>query len=287
MKDILMTEADLNIFLTGVGLVNEQARFSELTGGFHNAVWLVEIGDRRLVAKYFSESMTGTLFPNLPMDEAEALRRLEGLDVAPRLVGFWPEVSLLVYEYVQGTMWNSDMVGVAELLLRKEAADPTGFRTVSLRSEDILMEGDLLFARCASEAVEFRPKPMAIPKLEKLSLIHTDVGVNLVGTGAGLRLIDWQCPAIGDICEDIYSFLSPAFQILGGRLPLTDEQISIFWNALDRCDIAHRYDQLRASFAWRFSGYCAWQEQVLEDPNICSKYSRALEVELAYIKDAP
>jgi hypothetical protein len=183
-------------------------------------------------------------------------------------------------------MWNSDMVGVAELLLRKEFADPNGFRTVPLTSEDILIEGDLLFARCASEAVEFRPKPVAIPKLEKLSLIHTDVGVNLVGAGTGLRLIDWQCPAIGDICEDIYSFLSPAFQILGGRPPLTYEQISIFWNALDRPDLAHRYDQLRASFAWRFSGYCAWQAQVLEDPNICSKYRRALTVELAYMKDA-
>jgi len=81
--------------------------------------------------------------------------------------------------------------------------------------------------------------------------------------------------------------LSPAFQILGGRPPLTDEQISIFWNALDRPDLAHRYDQLRASFAWRFSGYCAWQAQVLEDSNICSKYRRALTVELAYMKDAP
>ena len=282
-----MTEADLYIFLTGVGLVDEPACFSKLTGGFHNAVWLIEIGDQQLVAKCFSETMMGTLFPNLPVDEAEALRRLEGLDVAPRLVGFWPEVSLLVYEYVEGSMWNSDMVGVAELLLRKEVADPNGFRTVPLTSEDILIEGDLLFARCASEAVEFRPKPIAIPKLEKLSLIHTDVGVNLVGAGSGLRLIDWQCPAIGDICEDIYSFLSPAFQILGGRPPLTDEQISIFWNALDRPDLAHRYDQLRASFAWRFSGYCAWQAQVLEDPNICSKYRRALTVELAYMKDAP
>jgi hypothetical protein len=281
-----MTETDLNNFLTGVGLINEQACFSKLTGGFHNAVWLVKIGDQQLVAKCFSETMTGTLFPNLPVDEAEALRRLEGLDVAPRLVGFWQEVSLLVYEYVEGNMWNSDMVGVAELLLRKEFADPNGFRTVPLTSEDILIEGDLLFARCDSKAVEFRPKSIAIPKLEKLSLIHTDVGVNLVGAGSGLRLIDWQCPAIGDICEDIYSFLSPAFQILGGRPPLTYEQISIFWNALDRPDLAHRYDQLRTSFAWRFSGYCAWQAQVLEDPNICSKYRRALTVELAYMKDA-
>jgi len=282
-----MTEADLYIFLTGVGLVDEPACFSKLTGGFHNAVWLIEIGDQQLVAKCFSETMMGTLFPNLPVDEAEALRRLEGLDVAPRLVGFWPEVSLLVYEYVEGSMWNSDMVGVAELLLRKEVADPNGFRTVPLTSEDILIEGDLLFARCASEAVEFRPKPIAIPKLEKLSLIHTDVGVNLVGAGSGLRLIDWQCPATGDICEDIYSFLSPAFQILGGRPPLTDAQISIFWNALDRPDLAHRYEQLRASFAWRFSGYCAWQAQIVEDPNICSKYRRALTVEFAYMKDAP
>jgi thiamine kinase len=282
-----MTEADLYIFLTGVGLVDEPACFSKLTGGFHNAVWLIEIGDQQLVAKCFSETMMGTLFPNLPVDEAEALRRLEGLDVAPRLVGFWPEVSLLVYEYVEGSMWNSDMVGVAELLLRKEVADPNGFRTVPLTSEDILIEGDLLFARCASEAVEFRPKPIAIPKLEKLSLIHTDVGVNLVGAGSGLRLIDWQCPATGDICEDIYSFLSPAFQILGGRPPLTDAQISIFWNALDRPDLAHRYEQLRASFAWRFSGYCAWQAQIVEDPNICRKYRRALTVEFAYMKDAP
>ena len=154
-----MTEADLYIFLTGVGLVDEQACFSKLTGGFHNAVGLVEIGDQQLVAKCFSETMMGTLFPNLPVDEAEALRRLEGLDVAPRLVGFWPEVSLLVYEYVEGNMWNSDMVGVADLLLRKEAADPNGFRTVPLTSENILIEGDLLFARCASEAVKFRPKP--------------------------------------------------------------------------------------------------------------------------------
>lgn len=42
--------------------------------------------------------MTGTLFPNLSADEAEALRRLTGLDVAPELVWFWPEATLLVYE---------------------------------------------------------------------------------------------------------------------------------------------------------------------------------------------
>jgi thiamine kinase len=80
-------------------------------------------------------------------------------------------------------------------------------------------------------------------------LIHTDVGVNLVGSGGGLRLIDWQCPAVGDICEGIYSFLSPAFQILGERPQLSDEQIKSFWDTLDRPDLARRYSKLRAAFA--------------------------------------
>ena len=52
--------------------------------------------------------MTGTLFPNLPEDEAEALRRLAGLKVAPDLVGFWPEESLLAYEFAEGDMWDGD-----------------------------------------------------------------------------------------------------------------------------------------------------------------------------------
>ena len=100
--------------------------------------------------------MTGTLFPNLPRDEAEALRRLAGLDVAPDLVGFWPDASLLVYDFVEGDMWDGDMASVARLLLRKEAADPTGFRTVPLTIPDIIAEGDALFAAAAHASCPHR-----------------------------------------------------------------------------------------------------------------------------------
>ena len=86
--------------------------------------------------------MNGTLFPNLPEDEAEALRRLAGLDVAPDLVGFWPQESLLVYEFVEGEMWHGDMHSVAVLLTRKEAADATGFRSVPLSLPDIKVVQD-------------------------------------------------------------------------------------------------------------------------------------------------
>ena len=107
--------------------------------------------------------------------------------------------------------------------------------------------------------------------------------MNLVGAGSNLRLIDWQCPAIGDICEDIYSFLSPAFQILGERAPLTDAQVRDFWDALARPDLEERYDLLRPAYAWRFAGYCAWRADVLEDAAICARYRRALAEELSYM----
>lgn len=278
-----MTEVELWDFLAKQGLADNGSAFRKLKGGYLNSVWRVDTPDGCLIAKEFAKPMTGTLFPNLPEDEAEALRRLAGLDVAPDLVGFWPDASLLVYDYVEGPMWDGDMANVAQLLLRKEAADPTGFRTVPLTIPDIIAEGDALFARCASQAVANFPPAANVPPPQKLSLIHTDIGVNLVGSGSNLRLIDWQCPAIGDICEDIYSFLSPAFQILGERAPLTDAQIRDFWDTLARPDLEERYALLRPAYAWRFAGYCAWRADVLEDAAICARYRRALAEELIYM----
>ena len=278
-----MTELELRRFLAKQGLADSQAELRKLKGGYLNTVWCIDAPNRCLVAKEFVKPMTGTLFPNLPMDEAEALRRLAGLDVAPELVGFWPEKSLLIYDFVEGNMWDGDVQGVAQMLLRKEAADPTGFRNVPLNPQDIIAEGDALFARCKSPPDAIYPPRVHVPPPQKLSLIHTDIGVNLVGAGKTLRLIDWQCPAIGDICEDVYSFLSPAFQILAEREPLTDAEVSNFWLALMRPDLEARYALLRPAYAWRFSGYCAWRSEVLDDAEICARYNRALEKELSYM----
>ena len=270
-------------FLAKQGLADNGSAFRKLKGGYLNSVWRVDTQDGCLVAKEFAKPMTGTLFPNLPEDEADALRRLAGLDAAPDLVGFWPEASLLVYDFVEGDMWDGDMASVARLLLRKEAADPAGFRSVPVTAPEIIAEGDALFARCISPPDVIPPPQAKVPPPQKLSLIHTDIGVNLVGAGSGLRLIDWQCPAIGDVCEDIYSFLSPAFQILGMREPLTDAQVQDFWDALARPDLEARYALLRPAYAWRFAGYCAWRAEVLEDAEICARYRRALGEELGYL----
>ena len=279
-----MTEVELRDFLCSHALADDQTDIQKLKGGYLNTVWRVDFGEKCLVAKEFSEPLAGTLFPNLPEDEAEALRRLAGLGVAPDLVGYWPDASLLVYDFVEGDMWDGDMQSVATLLNRKEAADATGFRVVPLTIPDIIAEGDALFARCTSPPDATPPPRTEVPPPKKLSLIHTDIGVNLVGAGENLRLIDWQCPAIGDICEDVYSFLSPAFQILGERAPLTDAQVHDFWSALSRPDLLERYTVLRPAYAWRFAGYCAWRAEVLEDAEIRARYAQALDAELAYIR---
>lgn len=276
-----MTEGELAGFLTAEGLCEGRPLIETMKGGYLNRVLRVTCGTRRLVVKHFATAMEGTLFPNLPADEAAALRRLGGLRVAPELVGFWPEHSLLVYDYVEGDLWDGDLAAVVALLLRKEAADPAGFRAVALTPEAILAAGDALFARCQAPPPRPRPQAVEIGPPARLSLIHTDIGAaNLVGAGAALRLIDWQCPAAGDLCEDLHSFLSPAFQILSERAPFTGDERWAFLAALERPDLAARYERLRPAYAWRMGAYCCWRAEVLPDPVVRDRYRRAAAAEL-------
>ena len=46
--------------------------------------------------------------PNLPQVEAKALRRLQGLDVAPDLVGIFPDLDVLICHYLPGPEWQDD-----------------------------------------------------------------------------------------------------------------------------------------------------------------------------------
>lgn len=204
---------------------------STLHGGYWNQVMKASGPDGALVLKRYAKVLPNSLFPNLPAAEAAALTRLEGLNVAPEPRGFWLQDNILLYSFVEGSLWSGDLDAVAAMLIRKERADPACFRTVPWQPEGILEQGDGLLARCsdhghAERLRHARPRQFEIASPARLSLIHTDIGPgNLVGSGSGLRLIDWQCPAEGDVTEDIYSFLSPAFQILSDRPPLADDQI--------------------------------------------------------------
>lgn len=279
-----MTGAEVEAFLRDKGLWQGPVSVRALKGGYQNEVLDVSTGALRLVLKRFMPATTGTLFPNLPADEARALEALGPLGVAPRLLGYWPDQALMAYAFVEGAQWETGVADVARLLLAKEAADPTGFRRVPLEPEGILAEGDALFARCQASPGAARPVPVAIGAPERLSLIHTDLGAsNLIGAGAGLRIIDWQCPAAGDLAEDVYSFLSPAFQVLNLHAELTAAAEADFWAALGRPDLRARYAVLRPFYAWRFAGYCLWRSETRPEPEVRERYVRAWQAELRHM----
>lgn len=261
-----------------------------LSGGYWNDVLRLDTDQGRLVLKHYRAVMPGTLFPNLPHDEARALERLAGQGVAPDPVGFWADDAVLMYRYIEGAPWAGDISALAALLRRKEGVDPIGFRAVAITPEAILAEGAALFDRCADDAITrrlraLRPEVTEAPPLPRRHLIHTDIGaMNLIGAGEGLRLIDWQCPAAGDGAEDVYTALSPAFQILNLRPPLTAQQRATLLAALVGSDQITRLPALESAFAWRMAGYCCLRLQTADDPAVRDRYTRAAAAEADHIE---
>lgn len=257
-------------FLATRGLIKSRDLAAELLpGGYQNQVFRVRGPALDWVVKRFSPSAELGLFPNLPDAEALALERVAGLGVAPRPVAFVKndgEAPVLVYEYYRGQPWNGDTAQVARLLRVVAGADDSGFRRVPMVPRDILEQGDLYAAACPaavrSRLTAARPRPVAMAPGPR-SLIHTDFGPgNLIAGAEGLKAIDWQCPASGDAAEDLAAFLSPAFQILYGRMPLTDAEEMELLDAYDDPATVERLRLLRPFFDWRMAAYCAMRRLI-------------------------
>jgi len=268
------------ILLAREGLYEGPITTKTLTGGLWNDAVRVDAGDQTYVFKTYCEVPEDTFFPNSAVDEAKALKRLAGLEISPEFVALWPEENLLAYKYVEGNTWNGDVTAVAQLLVRKEACDPTGFQLGKLTPHELLAEGDAIFAKCRYATPPARPIPIDIETPTRLSMIHRDIGPsNLVGSGEQLRLIDWQCPTAGDLSEDIYSFLAPAFHIVSGSKPLTGEERLQFFQVLDLPASKRRYELLTPYFAWRMAAYCCWRSETHEDSEIRQRYRKAAAAE--------
>jgi thiamine kinase-like enzyme len=92
-------------------------------------------------------------------------------------------------------------------------------------------------------------------------LLHTDVVPgNLILGDEGLRLIDWQCPAIGDPIVDIMMFLSPGMhEIYGsGKLSMKDHE-TFLMNLTPK--LRSRYNILGPLYHWRLAAYCFWKAE--------------------------
>ena len=284
-----------------------------LTGGFWNKVYRLRTGDKLgldWVVKQFVQVPVNPMFPILPEAEYAALQFLQGRACAPNPVAFIadsPAGSLLVYEYIRGSSWDGRLDAAAKLLARVhripvDAFARNAFRQLATEPADLLGHAQRMLdchATAVSDSVRalFPSGTLQIKTpVGRPSLVHTDCGPgNMVSSPEGLRLIDWQCPGIGDGLQDVVTFLSPAMQILYGYPVLTQEQerqfLQAYVTALDdpaanTPTVQARLAGTRAAHHYRFAAYCAMRSQDTagSDEKTSHIYSVALAAELQMLQ---
>lgn len=245
------------------GLVDPGARWTPLAGGRVNRLW--RVGE--VVVKRYDPRAASPLFPNDPDAEAAALAAFAPAGLAPLPLGRgngW-----LAYRYHPGRRWSGRMAdeppgGVARLLgrLHRQPAGGLGFlRRLPSGADALRAQGRAILRGCAGglppppDVADPGPAPVPVP-------IHGDaVPGNVIAGPAGLVLIDWQCPALGDPAEDLALFLSPAMQMLYRGAPLTATEADAFLSAYPDPRAAGRYRALAPLFRWRMAAHCLWRAE--------------------------
>jgi len=283
-----MTEAPTALVhtLVEIGLVGKTSRWVAMPGGRTNRVWRIETPGGAIVCKLFAAQADNPLYPNAPGVEYETLRALAPSGIVPDPLALvnTPLGDALIYRHIRGKVWTSGTAEVALLLARLHAMGlVAGLREIPSGSAALIRQTRAILARCDRICADIpRIMPDAgIAPARQPSLIHTDiVAGNLIVTDQGLCLIDWQCPAQGDPCEDIASFLSPAMQYLYADRALGIRDREAFLSVYPDHAIVDRYRRLATLFHWRIAAYCQWKITHGDD-----SYRRALGLEVSALQD--
>jgi len=258
-------ENRLQNYLCMHGILSNQTTWHAQTGGRTNKVWRLE-GETDLICKLYLETKTNPLFNNTPEAEYKCLLFLDGSCIAPKPYKYLktPFGEVLIYNYIKGPTWSHDVSSVSELLTRiRKHKYPKGLRILSNLPSDIKQTGIEIINKLNRDHKNKLNKTcpdVSTPDIEPV-LLHTDVVPgNLILSKEGLRLIDWQCPAIGDPIVDIMMFLSPAMHdIYGfGKLSMKDHE-TFLMNLTPK--LRSRYNILGPLYHWRLAAYCFWKAE--------------------------
>jgi len=259
------TYSQLQNYLIMQGLISNQTGWRIQTGGRTNKVWRLT-GENDLICKLYLQIENNPLFNNIPEAEYACLLWLDGSDIAPKPYKYLktPFGEVLLYHYIQGQKWSHDVNIVSELLTRiRKHKYPNGLRILQNLPSYIKQSGleiiNKLNRRHKSKLVTICPD-VSSPDIEPV-LLHTDVVPgNLILGNESLRLIDWQCPAIGDPIVDIVMFLSPGMhEIYGsGKLSMKDHE-AFLMNLSPK--LRSRYNTLGPLYHWRLAAYCFWKAE--------------------------
>jgi hypothetical protein len=224
-----------------------------LNGGRCNRLW--RIGS--YVLKRYDDTAASPMFPNDPRAEARALSLLGPMGLAPNLRAAGSD--WVIYDHIPAANWSpqANPAPLARMLHRLHGTPLPKeiFRLLPNGSSALL-------AHAASFAPQGLPAPPADPGLPPLPAVpvHSDVVLgNILATGQGPLLIDWQCPGLGDPSEDLATLLSPAMMWL-----YTGQIAPSGWgDALLRAypdpEIVGRTRMLLPHYRWRMMAHCAWK----------------------------
>ncbi|WP_372887211.1 phosphotransferase [Shimia sp.] len=262
------------------------AKWRPLSGGRTNFAWRLDPAGGRapLVVKLYRGPARNPLFPNDPRAEALLLRRLGPSGLTPRLVSeLRTEPGICnIYTHIPGSPWTTG-AGIAGALVRSlhRIAPPSRLRRVPDGSAALEAQTRRILADCRQpDHLSALVPGRAVAACDAAVLLHGDiVPGNLIGNATGLHLIDWQCPARGDPCEDIAMFLSPAMQSVYRGQPLTEAEIGDFFAAYGAPEVAGRYARLAPWYHWRMAAYCQWQSE-----NGRPDYGPARDLEVAALQ---
>ena len=255
----------LQNYLIVQGVISSQTVWHAQSGGRTNKVWRL-VGTEDLICKLYLETKTNPLFNNTPEEEYRCLLWLDGSDIAPKPYKFLktPFGEVLLYNFIEGQAWSHDVDSVSELLIRiRKHKYPKGLRILSDLPSEIKQTGFEIITKLndyhKNELMNICPD-VSISGIEPV-LLHTDVVPgNLIIGDEGLRLIDWQCPAIGDPIVDIMMFLSPGMHEIYGSGKLLDKDHETFVTNLTP-ELRSRYNILGPLYHWRLAAYCFWKAE--------------------------
>lgn len=262
-----------------------------LKGGYWNAVYRLQGADCDLVLKQFADTPEGGLFPTLADAEARALEQLRGLEIAPDYHSFWPQApggAVLLYGFVPGQMWQGNCGVSGQLFQQLHRAPVAGpYRALPMTPQALLDQADGLYAdyrdsEWGLKLAQLRPAPVEVAVIQPV-LVHTDCGPgNIIQNQQQQVLIDFQCPGLGDPCEDLTCFLSPGIFHLYDLPALTEVDEKLFLAAYGDAEVVQRLRIMRAFYSYRLAAYYImrhYSQQGVDDA-VAAAYGGALALEL-------